>query len=179
MPSRFRQTVTRERRCSWREDSREAKSARAGIEIKETPTARLQESPPIYTPLTHSPRLDDNLRLAMKIIFTFVAVLALAVGRPSAQTITHSHPHPHLLASHIIVPQARTFATHSAGAVTITEVNVVVEILEQVATTTLDINLTNATSARLEAEMVVPVPEKAALRGFNFQGAARDRPIER
>ena len=110
----------------------------------------------------------------MKIFFTSVAVLALAVGRPSAQTITHSHPHPHPLASHIIVPQARAFATHSAGTVTITEVTVAVEILEQVATTTLDISLTNDTSARLEAQMVVPVPEKAALRGFNFQGAASE-----
>src|SRR6185503_21007860 len=89
-----------------------------------------------------------------------------------AQVITHFQTHSHSLASHIIVPQARALAPTPAGTVTITEVNATVDIVEQVATTTMDISLTNATGARLEAQMVVPVPEKAALRGFIFQGAA-------
>ena len=93
--------------------------------------------------------------MAMKTLFALLAGFALVRGAV-AQTITHSpithsHPHTHLLASHIIVPQARAFAPTAAGTVTITEVNAGVEIVEQVATTTLDISLTNATGRRLEA----------------------------
>jgi Ca-activated chloride channel family protein len=110
----------------------------------------------------------------MKTFSSLVAGLALVTTPSFAQVITHSHPHSHLLASHIIVPQARALAPTPAGTVTITEVNATVDIVEQVATTTMDVSLTNATGARLEAQMVVPVPEKAALRGFTFQGAASE-----
>jgi Ca-activated chloride channel family protein len=110
----------------------------------------------------------------MKTLSALVAGLALATAPSFAQVIAPSHPHAHLLASHIIVPQARAFAPTPAGTVTITEVNATVDIVEQAATTTLDISLTNATNARLEAQMVVPVPEKAALRGFTFQGTASE-----
>ena len=112
----------------------------------------------------------------MKIFFTLAVGLVLALGAnfAPAQTITHSHSHSYLLASHIIVPQTRAFAPTAAGTVTITEVSVTVDIVEQVATTTMDISLTNATGRRLEAQMVVPVPERAALRGFTFQGGASE-----
>ena len=112
----------------------------------------------------------------MKLFVTsaLASVLALGANFAPAQIITHSHPHSHLLASHIIVPQTRAFIGHPAGTVTITEVNVTVDIVEQVATTTMDISLTNATGARLEAQMVVPVPAQAALRGFTFQGGASE-----
>ena len=112
----------------------------------------------------------------MKLFVTsaLASVLALGANFATAQIITHSHSHSHLLASHIIVPQTRAFIGHPAGTVTITEVNVTVDIVEQVATTTMDISLTNATGARLEAQMVVPVPAQAALRGFTFQGGASE-----
>ena len=97
----------------------------------------------------------------MKTLFAFVAVPALALAGAFAQTITHPPTPTHLLASHIIVPQARAFTTHPSGALTITEVNVAVDIIEQVATTTMDISITNAAGARLEAQMMVPVPDKA------------------
>ena len=108
----------------------------------------------------------------MKMLSFFAAGLGLTTTMGLAQAITHSQPHSHVLASHIIVPQARAFAPTTAGTVTITEVNATVDILEQVATTTLEITLSNTTGARIEAQMVVPVPDKAALRGFAFQGAA-------
>jgi Ca-activated chloride channel family protein len=81
------------------------------------------------------------------------------------------------LAANVIVPQARSatgFPGAGAGNVQLTEVSVGVEIVEQVATTTLDISLSNPSGTRLEAEMVVPVPDKAVLRGFTFQGAGRE-----
>jgi Ca-activated chloride channel homolog len=97
---------------------------------------------------------------------------------------------------HIIIPQGRPFWSSArsaawvppatsvrpvpapAGAVQITEVTAGIEIIEQVATTTLDITLSNPSNARLEAQMVVPVPDKAALRGFTFQGAASEPKAE-
>lgn len=108
--------------------------------------------------------------------FTILAMTTLAFTPTFAQTISS---HGRRLASHIIVPQARPWTTpHPAGSVQIVEVNVAVEIVEQVATTTMDISLTNATGARLEAEMAVPVPDKAVLRAFTFQGAASEPTAE-
>src|SRR5688572_7170779 len=91
--------------------------------------------------------------------------LLLLAGATFGQT-----PHHRALASHVIVPHARPFG---AGANTqIREVTATIDIVEQVATTTLDISVTNATARRVEAEMIVPVPIGAALRGFQFQGNA-------
>ena len=107
-----------------------------------------------------------------------ILVIALATARAQVGSYIHTHPHAHPLASHIIVPQARSFAPNPAGTVQITEVNVGVEVLEQVATTTMDIKFINPTGARLEAEMVVPVPDGAVLRGFTFQGSASEPTAE-
>src|SRR5689334_3910115 len=107
----------------------------------------------------------------MKSLYAGITGLLLAgAGAPAlAQHVTGAgHPPVHALASHLIVPQARawTAAAHPSGTVTITGVSVAVDIVEQVATTTLDLLLTNATSRRLEAQLIVPVPDQAALRGF-------------
>ncbi len=77
-------------------------------------------------------------------------------------------------AGNVVVPQARAFALPNVRAVEITGVEARVEILEQAATTTLDISLRNPGGARAEAELAVPVPEGAVVRGFSFQGAAKE-----
>ncbi|MCA9185943.1 MAG: VWA domain-containing protein [Pirellulaceae bacterium] len=53
-------------------------------------------------------------------------------------------------------------------------VDATVEILEQVATTTLDIHLRNSTGRRLEAELLVPVPDRAVVRGLDFNGSGSE-----
>ncbi len=53
-----------------------------------------------------------------------------------------------------------------------------VEISEQVGTTTLDISLTNTARSRLEAQVLLPVPEGVVLRGFSFQGSALEPKAE-
>lgn len=110
-----------------------------------------------------------------------LATVALAVGfsLPAAAQVIRpgSVLSSRALAANVIMPQARSVVWHpgpAAGTVQITDVNVGVEIVEQVATTTLDISLANPSGARLEAEMVVPVPDKAVLRGFTFQGAGSE-----
>jgi len=78
------------------------------------------------------------------------------------------------LASNVIVPQSRSFSMDRRGAVRITEVTVGVVVLEQMATTTMDVSLHNPGRSRQEAELVVPVPDGAVLRGFTFRGAGSE-----
>jgi Ca-activated chloride channel family protein len=122
-----------------------------------------------------------------------IAVFALAGGaaggeaRPAAEHLRRLVSPRSIafrsFAANVIVPQSRSFriprgaapATPSAPvAVAITHVAAGVAILDQAATTTLDISLRNATASRQEAELVVPVPDGAVVRGFTFQGAARE-----
>jgi len=95
---------------------------------------------------------------------------ALLAQQAEAQT-AHLHA---AISAHVIVPQSRAFSMQNNPQVQIQEVNVGVVILEQVATTTMDISLTNPSNRRLEAEMLVPVPDGAVVRSFTFQGAASE-----
>jgi Ca-activated chloride channel family protein len=84
-------------------------------------------------------------------------------------------------AANVVVPQARSFVPASSGAgraIEIAGVEVGVVILEQSATTTLDISLRNLTGARQEAELLVPVPAGAVVRTFTFEGAAQEPTAE-
>lgn len=76
-----------------------------------------------------------------------------------------------------VFPQARAFP-HGAGQVEVTAVDAVVVVDDPVATTTLDVSLRNPTAARLEAQVLVPVPSRAAIRALRFQGAAKDARAE-
>lgn len=114
----------------------------------------------------------------MKALLLANLAVVLAAQPGFTQTLYRSSSAARNPASYVIVPQARHFAAPAAGAVQVSEVNVRVEIVEQVATTTMDISLTNRGGSRLEAQLVVPVPDKAALRGFTFQGNAPEATAE-
>jgi Ca-activated chloride channel family protein len=58
--------------------------------------------------------------------------------------------------------------------VQIEKIDAGVVILDQVATTTLDIVLKNPTARPIESELLVPVPDRAVVRGFAFSGAAKE-----
>ena len=86
------------------------------------------------------------------------------------------------LAVNLIIPQRRVFAPlrpSSAETVTIQRVDAQVSIVEQVATTILDISLRNPTGRRLEAEVILPVPSGAAVRGFDFRIRSRDSELQK
>jgi len=70
------------------------------------------------------------------------------------------------------VPQsrARAFDPERRGAIEITEISALIDILESTATTTIEIRLQNTTNRRQEAELMVPVPEGAVVRGFAYDG---------
>jgi len=101
-----------------------------------------------------------------------LAALCLCVGRASSQVSVAPAAR---LASNVIVPQSRAFAVRpDTGCVQVSELNVGVVIIDQVSTTTMDVELKNPTRRRLEAELIVPVPDGALVRGFTFQGAGSE-----
>jgi Ca-activated chloride channel homolog len=75
-------------------------------------------------------------------------------------------------ASNILIPQSRRHGLNPSHnqAITITGVDVTVDILDRIATTTLEFSLQNTTRRRQEAELVMPVPAGAVVRGFAYDG---------
>ena len=97
------------------------------------------------------------------VLFLFTAGLAWA-------RMEHISVRP--FASNVIVPQSRriAFAPERRGAIEITDVKVLIDILESTATTTIEIRLQNTSNRRQEAELIVPVPDGAVIRGFAYDG---------
>ncbi|MHC5044369.1 MAG: VIT and vWA domain-containing protein [Planctomycetota bacterium] len=81
--------------------------------------------------------------------------------------------------SHVIVPQRRAFLVQPtsrsvAGVVRIDKVRARVKILEQAATTELEVALSNPGGRLAEAVLLLPVPDGAAVHSFTFAGAAAE-----
>ena len=120
------------------------------------------------------------MRIQLSFVF-LAAVLGVALpGASFAQGGLVGPPeHASLrsLAANVVIPQrsvAAPWRSGFGGTVSIERVDAQVAIVEQVATTTLDIALRNPTDRRLEAEVILPVPEGAAVRGFTFQGSGAE-----
>jgi Ca-activated chloride channel homolog len=78
-------------------------------------------------------------------------------------------------AANLIIPQSRAYSLNAQPQqVQISDVTADVRILQQVATTTMEVGLTNAGPRLQEAEMLVPVPDGAVIRGFTFAGSAKE-----
>ncbi|MBN2137687.1 MAG: VWA domain-containing protein [Sedimentisphaerales bacterium] len=75
-------------------------------------------------------------------------------------------------ASNVIIPQSSqiSFSPDRRGSIAITDVEVLVDIIESTATTTIEIRLQNTSNRSQEAELVVPVPDGAVIRGFAYDG---------
>jgi len=115
-----------------------------------------------------------------------VIVLAALAAAAAAQTSVPARG-PRALSSNIIMPQSRAWRIHpphhhrpvpQRAPVQITAVDVLVKVNGQVATTTMDIALSNPNASREEAELIVPVPDGAVVRGFTFQGAGKEPTAE-
>ena len=133
---------------------------------------------PLYRAFTDGTGGGVTLKPLMRISATFLAVsLCLGITGPSG----FSQPLEHRLGMsmpYFVMPHTRPLALPTPDKAEVTRVNVTIDVIEQVATTTLDIFLTSASSRRVEATMIVPVPEGAALRGFTFQGSAPEPKAE-
>ena len=97
-------------------------------------------------------------------------LIALAGASPAdAQDLNHAH---RPLAANVIVPQTRAFSLDRSAGLRITLVAASVGIVEQVATTTIEVALANQSDRRQQAELILPVPDGAAVGGFAFEGKA-------
>ena len=101
------------------------------------------------------------------ITLTVAAFVLVAPAQAQMQHITIRPP-----ASNVIVPQcrARAFTPDRRGTVEITEISALIDILESTATTTIEIRLQNRSNRRQEAELIIPVPDGAVVRGFAYDG---------
>jgi Ca-activated chloride channel family protein len=70
----------------------------------------------------------------------------------------------------IILPQRRIIAPPDQRQVRITGVDADIRIREQVATTSLTVKLHNPSRHRLEAELMLPVPDASAIRSLHYSG---------
>ena len=87
-------------------------------------------------------------------------------------------------ATQIVMPQARSFVVasdphllpprHGPAAAQIESVAADVRILEQTASTTLEIRLRNPSHQQIEAVLLLPVPYDAVVSQFAFEGAASE-----
>jgi len=114
---------------------------------------------------------NRNRILSQSVVGVLVAIWSGAV----LAQISHVEIRP--LASNIIVPQSRDRAfciERREGPIQITEVVGLVDIVDQVAVTTVEIRLKNPSRRRQEAELIMPVPDGAVIRGFTFQGAGKE-----
>ncbi|MGH9972224.1 MAG: VWA domain-containing protein [Pyrinomonadaceae bacterium] len=116
---------------------------------------------------------------AVSIVLSFCSLLIpkgwsqeIATPHSTPRTIT-SDFHP--AASNIIIPQSRSYALQpQAPRIQISEVAADIRILQQFATTTMDVGLSNPSDQQQEAEMLVPVPDGAVVRSFTFAGSATE-----
>ena len=101
--------------------------------------------------------------------WTWITVLAIA-GEP---VLAWQRGLPvEALPANVVVPQTRAFALDGTQAVQIRSVIAGVEIREQVAVTTVKVQLHNPTSVLREAVLLLPLPDDAVIHGFAFDGAA-------
>lgn len=107
-------------------------------------------------------------RHLMLLGFILAGVIA---GAPAAFAQTGSGGDREI-APFVIIPQQRTYSTQVVPTgLRLTTVSATIDIVEQVATTTLEIEINNPSADQLEAELIVPVPNGAAVRHFSIDGA--------
>lgn len=115
------------------------------------------------------------MKSLMKTMLLVLVSLTL-LAAPAAAQSSHAAAHP--WASNLVVPQSRVISADRSQVVVISGVKVEVSILEQAAVTTMDLTLQNPTRNRLEAQVLMPVPEGAAIKGFELAGSKSEPTAE-
>jgi Ca-activated chloride channel family protein len=102
--------------------------------------------------------------------FSVFVLTAIALAGPARAQDSRGRPWP----SQMVVPQARVYGLAHSAALQITGVTTGVVIRDRIATTMMEIHLHNPSGMRQEAALLVPVPEGAVVRGFEFQGSGAE-----
>jgi Ca-activated chloride channel family protein len=106
----------------------------------------------------------------LKRIFTNTVLVMVVFSGSAWAQMDHIRVRP--LAANIIVPQSRerAFRPDRQNYIQVTKISVLIDILESTAVTTIEIQLQNTSGSRQEAELIVPVPAGAVVRGFAYDG---------
>lgn len=98
-------------------------------------------------------------------------LLALSLAAAPAALSQTAVPHARPTRAHWIVPQTGAFATDGlAASIRITGVDADVLLVDGIARTTLTVRLANDGHEAAEATLLLPVPDGAAVSGFEFEG---------
>ncbi|GJQ30500.1 MAG: hypothetical protein HBSAPP03_23840 [Phycisphaerae bacterium] len=109
---------------------------------------------------------------------TPLALLVLAGSIASFPSTLVAQPLDHHPPQWIIPPAPRRMPPPAVHEVNLSAVNVTVEITDQVATTTLDLALTNPADRPLEAQLILPVPDGVAVRSLQWDGTGPEPKAE-
>ena len=107
----------------------------------------------------------------MKSTLKFLAMALVLLCAPAGVAQSYRE-----FASNIIIPQRRVIPIHQPEVVRITEVRAEVRIDNQAAVTELEVHVENPGPRRLEAELVLPVPDGTVV--FFFTNLGRLEPAE-
>lgn len=78
-------------------------------------------------------------------------------------------------ATNVVVPQSRIVtASGSTSALRLVQISAEIDVVQRVAVTAISIDLENASSAQQEAELLLPVPDDAIVRSFDFTGKSQE-----
>ncbi len=110
-----------------------------------------------------------NIRPALLLTACLILLGSSALAQVSTSVVPPL-PTPH--AHRWVLPQMGRAA--GAPAIVVTQVDARVEISANVATTTLDVGVQNMAMTAEQAVLLVPVPGKATVTGFTFQGSAAE-----
>lgn len=115
-------------------------------------------------------------RLSRPSLTSAIAGMAVAMllGAPALTPALAQTDAP-AFAANIIVPQSRVIVTpDTANPVRLQRVETTVDIRDQVATTSIRLILHNPSGRAQEAELVMPVPDGAAIRSFHLEALGDD-----
>lgn len=128
----------------------------------------------IHAPLRHAAAfvLNPMIRATLSVFLLAALSMGLSaqIGIPGEASSLRVRPGSWVPFSRIIVPNI----PNRHAPCKITKVQADVEIRKGVAQTTLDVLLENPNPSRVEAEILLPVPDGAVVRGFDFAGKAAE-----
>lgn len=108
-----------------------------------------------------------SLEAALKIVGIAIRVL---VGSLSTLQVATAQ-----FATNVIVPQSRVVAANGAtSAIRVAQITAEIDIAQRVGVTALSIDLENLSAIQQEAELLIPVPDDAVLRSFDFTGKSQE-----
>lgn len=103
-------------------------------------------------------------------IFIVAAMLVILGTAPVWAQMSASQLPYDTFASNVIVTQSRAYALDRNAQLRLEKIAVQVEIIGQMAMTTLWLHLDNPSAMRLESELLLPVPDSALVRSFAYNG---------